>query len=88
MNLKMRLLVVPSLLAAGVLGACGTEGANEGAGVTTPAAPDVEVVQGEETPIMGEDQAGVTEGDTGEIGVGEDQAGAADEHDARVVQFH
>jgi sporulation protein YlmC with PRC-barrel domain len=62
-------------LAAGVLGACGTEGATDGAGVATPGAPDVEVVQGEETPVIGEDQAGVTEGDTGDIGVEEDQAG-------------
>jgi len=45
-------------------------------------APDVEVVQGEETPVMGEDQVGVTEGDTGEIGVGEDQAGAVTTPDA------
>lgn len=46
MNLKTRLVLIPSLLAAGILGACGPEGANEGAGVSTPAAPDVEVVEG------------------------------------------
>jgi sporulation protein YlmC with PRC-barrel domain len=34
------------------------------------------VVQGEETAVMGEDQVGAVEGDTGDIGVGEDQADA------------
>jgi len=63
-------------MAAGLLGACGPEGANEGAGVTTPAAPGVEVVEGVETPVVGEEQAGATEGDTGDIGVGEEQADA------------
>jgi sporulation protein YlmC with PRC-barrel domain len=82
MNLKTRLILIPSLLAAGVLGACGPEGANEGAGVSTPAAPDVEVVEGAETPVVGEDQAGATEGDTGDIGVGEDQADAMTTPDA------
>jgi sporulation protein YlmC with PRC-barrel domain len=72
MNLKMRLLVVPSLLAAGVLGACGTEGADQGVGLATPGAPDVEVVQGEETPVVGEEQAGAaTTPDT----AAEEQAG-------------
>jgi sporulation protein YlmC with PRC-barrel domain len=73
MHLKMKLLVIPSLLAASVLGACAPQ---EDASLTTPDTTDVEVVEGVETPAVIEDQAQGTEPDTGVVG--ESEAGVTE----------
>jgi len=80
MNVKMRLLIIPGLLIGGLLGACGSQETGQGdTDVTAPEAGEVDVVQGEETPAMTEDQAGVTEeGETGDIDVVEGEADVAE----------